>query len=155
MRDLTLADIELLRTQATESDVALEMDEEAFRAFLALTDQYTSHGYPVELQVRYRFVGHLPPAVTAVGAEEMQNSGATDIRQALANYAVDQLYANAGVAPRQRSVSTVLKSGASVRSVARSLNSSASSRWSPSTAGGKSSMTPWRFPSFHRIRCRG
>jgi RNA polymerase sigma-70 factor, ECF subfamily len=33
MRDLTLADIELLRAQACESDVALEMDEEAFRAF--------------------------------------------------------------------------------------------------------------------------
>ena len=33
MRDLTLADIEQLRAQASESDVALEMDEEAFRAF--------------------------------------------------------------------------------------------------------------------------
>ncbi len=33
MRDLTLADIERLRAQATESDVAFEMDEEAFRAF--------------------------------------------------------------------------------------------------------------------------
>jgi RNA polymerase sigma-70 factor (ECF subfamily) len=33
MRNLTLSDIELLRAQASESDVALEMDEEAFRAF--------------------------------------------------------------------------------------------------------------------------
>lgn len=33
MRDLTLADIELLRAQASPSDVTLEMDEEAFRAF--------------------------------------------------------------------------------------------------------------------------
>ena len=33
MRDLTLSDIEQLRAQAGESDVALEMDEEAFRAF--------------------------------------------------------------------------------------------------------------------------
>lgn len=33
MRNLTLSDIEQLRTQASESDVALEMDEEAFRAF--------------------------------------------------------------------------------------------------------------------------
>lgn len=33
MRDLTLTDIEQLRAQASESDVALEMDEEAFRAF--------------------------------------------------------------------------------------------------------------------------
>ena len=33
MRDVTLADIEQLRTQASESDVAFEMDEEAFRAF--------------------------------------------------------------------------------------------------------------------------
>jgi RNA polymerase sigma-70 factor (ECF subfamily) len=33
MRDLTLADIEELRAQSSESDVALEMDEEAFRAF--------------------------------------------------------------------------------------------------------------------------
>ena len=33
MRDLTLSDIEQLRAQASESDVALEMDEEAFRAF--------------------------------------------------------------------------------------------------------------------------
>jgi RNA polymerase sigma-70 factor (ECF subfamily) len=33
MRDLTLSDIEQLRAHASESDVALEMDEEAFRAF--------------------------------------------------------------------------------------------------------------------------
>jgi RNA polymerase sigma-70 factor (ECF subfamily) len=33
MRDLTLADIEQLRAEASESDVALEMNEEAFRAF--------------------------------------------------------------------------------------------------------------------------
>lgn len=33
MRDLTLADVEQLRAQASESDVALVMDEEAFRAF--------------------------------------------------------------------------------------------------------------------------
>lgn len=33
MRDLTLSDIEQLRAQASESAVALEMDEEAFRAF--------------------------------------------------------------------------------------------------------------------------
>jgi RNA polymerase sigma-70 factor (ECF subfamily) len=33
MRNLTLADIEQLRAQAADSDVALEMDEEAFRAF--------------------------------------------------------------------------------------------------------------------------
>jgi RNA polymerase sigma-70 factor (ECF subfamily) len=33
MRDLTLADIEQLRAQTSEIDVALEMDEEAFRAF--------------------------------------------------------------------------------------------------------------------------
>jgi RNA polymerase sigma-70 factor, ECF subfamily len=33
MRDLTLADIEQLRAGASESDVALQMDEEAFRAF--------------------------------------------------------------------------------------------------------------------------
>lgn len=28
--------------------------EAGFRAFLALTEQYTSHGFPVELQVRYQ-----------------------------------------------------------------------------------------------------
>ena len=33
MRNLTLADIEQLRTEASEAHVALEMDEEAFRAF--------------------------------------------------------------------------------------------------------------------------
>jgi RNA polymerase sigma-70 factor, ECF subfamily len=33
MRDLTLADIEQLRAQASDADVALEMDEDAFRAF--------------------------------------------------------------------------------------------------------------------------
>jgi RNA polymerase sigma-70 factor (ECF subfamily) len=33
MRDLTLSDIEQLRAQAREADVALEMDEDAFRAF--------------------------------------------------------------------------------------------------------------------------
>jgi RNA polymerase sigma-70 factor (ECF subfamily) len=33
MRDLTLSDIEQLRAQTRESDVVLEMDEEAFRAF--------------------------------------------------------------------------------------------------------------------------
>ena len=33
MRNLTLSDIEQLRAEASESDVALEMDEEAFRAF--------------------------------------------------------------------------------------------------------------------------
>ena len=33
MRNLTLSDIEQLRAEARESDVALEMDEEAFRAF--------------------------------------------------------------------------------------------------------------------------
>jgi RNA polymerase sigma-70 factor, ECF subfamily len=33
MRDLTLADIEQLRAQAADADVALEMDEETFRAF--------------------------------------------------------------------------------------------------------------------------
>ena len=33
MRNLTIADIEQLRAEARESDVALEMDEEAFRAF--------------------------------------------------------------------------------------------------------------------------
>ena len=33
MRDLTLTDIEQLRAQASVSDVAFEMDEEAFRAF--------------------------------------------------------------------------------------------------------------------------
>ena len=33
MRELTLADIEQLRAQGSQSDVALEMDEEAFRAF--------------------------------------------------------------------------------------------------------------------------
>jgi RNA polymerase sigma-70 factor (ECF subfamily) len=33
MRDLTLSDIEQLRAQARESDVVLEMDEEASRAF--------------------------------------------------------------------------------------------------------------------------
>ena len=33
MRNLTLSDIEQLRAEASESEVALEMDEEAFRAF--------------------------------------------------------------------------------------------------------------------------
>ncbi len=33
MRDLTLSDVEQLRAQTRESDVVLEMDEEAFRAF--------------------------------------------------------------------------------------------------------------------------
>lgn len=33
MRDLTLSDIEQLRAETSEADVALEMDEEAFRAF--------------------------------------------------------------------------------------------------------------------------
>lgn len=33
MRDLTLSDIEQLRTQTSEAAVVLEMDEEAFRAF--------------------------------------------------------------------------------------------------------------------------
>ena len=33
MRDLTLADIEQLRAEASQSDVVLQMDEEAFRAF--------------------------------------------------------------------------------------------------------------------------
>jgi len=33
MRNLTLADIEQLRAETSQSDVALEMDEEAFRAF--------------------------------------------------------------------------------------------------------------------------
>jgi RNA polymerase sigma-70 factor, ECF subfamily len=33
MRDLTVADIEQLRAQASDVDVALEMDEEAFHAF--------------------------------------------------------------------------------------------------------------------------
>ncbi len=33
MRELTLSDIEQLRAQARESDIALEMDEETFRAF--------------------------------------------------------------------------------------------------------------------------
>ena len=33
MRELTLSDIEQLRAQARESDIVLEMDEEAFRAF--------------------------------------------------------------------------------------------------------------------------
>ena len=33
MRDLTLSDVEQLRAQPRESDVALEMDEEAFRGF--------------------------------------------------------------------------------------------------------------------------
>jgi RNA polymerase sigma-70 factor (ECF subfamily) len=37
MRDLTLTDIEQLRAEARESDVALEMDEEAFRAFYERT----------------------------------------------------------------------------------------------------------------------
>ena len=50
--------------------------------------------------------------------------------------------ANAGVAPRQRSVSTFLKSGASVRSVARFLKSSASSCCPPRTFGGKFSIGP-------------
>ena len=33
MRNLTLSDIEQLRAQTRESDVVLEMDEDAFRAF--------------------------------------------------------------------------------------------------------------------------
>jgi RNA polymerase sigma-70 factor (ECF subfamily) len=37
MRNLTLADIEQLRAEASESDVALEMDEEAFCAFYERT----------------------------------------------------------------------------------------------------------------------
>ena len=37
MRNLTLADIEQLRAEASESDVALEMDEEAFSAFYERT----------------------------------------------------------------------------------------------------------------------
>ncbi len=45
--------------------------------------------------------------------------------------------AKAGVGPRQRSVSTFLKSGASVRSVASFLKSSASLRCLPRTFGGK------------------
>jgi hypothetical protein len=48
--------------------------------------------------------------------------------------------ANPGVAPRQRSVSTFLKSGASVRSVASFLNSSASLRCSPRMFDGKFSI---------------
>lgn len=39
MRDLTLADIEQLRAESSESDVALEMDEEAFRAFYDRTSR--------------------------------------------------------------------------------------------------------------------
>src|SRR2546422_2850987 len=54
---------------------------------------------------------------------------------------------NAGVGPRHRSSSTSRNSGASVRSVARSLNSSARSRCSPSTEGGKSSIAPYSFTS--------
>jgi RNA polymerase sigma-70 factor (ECF subfamily) len=37
MRNLTLSDIEQLRAAAAETDVALEMDEEAFRAFYERT----------------------------------------------------------------------------------------------------------------------
>ena len=44
MRDLTLADIDQLRAQASESDVAFEMDEEAFRAFYDRTARIL-HGY--------------------------------------------------------------------------------------------------------------
>ena len=47
---------------------------------------------------------------------------------------------NSAPGPRQRNASTSANNGASVRSVARSLNSSASSRCSPSTRGGKSSI---------------
>src|SRR5437870_7807495 len=55
--------------------------------------------------------------------------------------------ANAGVAPRQRSVSTFRKSGASVRRVARFLKSSARSRCSPRTFDGNFSIGPYRFKS--------
>src|SRR5438552_2292832 len=49
-------------------------------------------------------------------------------------------FANAGVAPRQRNVSTFLKSGASVRRVASFLKSSASLRCLPRMSGGKFSI---------------
>ena len=57
---------------------------------------------------------------------------------------------NAGVGPRQRISSTSSKSGASVRSVASVLNSSASSRLSPSTSAGKSSIAPCRLMQTRR-----
>src|SRR6266571_2047778 len=55
--------------------------------------------------------------------------------------------ANSLVGPRHLSSSISRNSGASVRSVARRLNSSARSRCSPRTVGGKSSMTPCWFRS--------
>ena len=55
--------------------------------------------------------------------------------------------ANASVGPSQRSSSTSAKSSVSVLSVARSLNSSASSRLSPRISGGNSSIAPCRFRS--------
>ena len=55
--------------------------------------------------------------------------------------------ANALVGPRHRNSSTSRNKAASVLSVARSLNRSARSRRSPSTAGGKFSIVPCRFRS--------
>ena len=55
--------------------------------------------------------------------------------------------ANAGVAPFHSSSSTSLNSGASVRRVARFLNKSALSRFSPSTVSGKDSIGPYLLSS--------
>src|SRR6266704_5946979 len=55
--------------------------------------------------------------------------------------------ANPPLGPRHRSSSTSRNRRASVRSVARSLNSNARSRPSPSTVAGKSSMRPYWFSS--------
>src|SRR5205807_8937432 len=51
--------------------------------------------------------------------------------------------ANAGVGPFQRRTSTSANRGASVRSVARFLNTRASDRPSPSTVGGNCSIGPY------------
>src|SRR6266516_2409076 len=58
--------------------------------------------------------------------------------------------ANSLVGPRHLSSSISRNSGASVRSVARRLNSSARSRCPPSTVGGKSSMREGSTPNFSR-----
>ena len=72
--------------------------------------------------------GRAPRAVEQAPVAEALRSGGEGRRRAAPPQLVD-----------------VAESGASVRSVARSLNSSASSRLSPSTSGGKSSSAAVRF----------
>ncbi len=81
-----------------------------------------------------------------------------ELRDALRQAGVAELFGpprKPRVGPRQRSSSTSEKSGASVRSVASRLKSSASSRRSPSTSGGKSSIGPWDQRPPSSARCPG